>query len=349
MLSAFVALRYPFAILRLYLHRLYGVHRPVHREWSAGRGRVSGGKSIAFNPDEDIPPLDGKVILVTGGNTGLGKQAVLEYARHGPAQIWLAARSLDKAQDVVNEIRWEIPDAPPIKVLELDLSSLESVKKAASVFSAAARRLDILMFNAGIMGTLPGLTKDGYELQFGVNYVGHALLAKLLLPMLEGTAALPDADVRIVTLSSHGHLTYAPKEGIRFHALMTNGDTLGAYERYGQSKLAMTLWTRQMAQLYPQFTLASVHPGTVRTNIMRGATGAPWIFQMLGKVAEKMITPVGQGVKNQLWASVAKGVKSGEYYEPVGVAGLASANAEDDDLAKELWDWTETELKDHVA
>src|SRR5262245_60500450 len=111
--------------------------------------------STAFNPERDIPSLEGQVILVTGGNIGLGKQCILEYARHNPAQVWLAARNLDKAKAAVDEIQQQLPNPAPIKLVELDLSSIESVKKAASAFLAEAERLDILMLNAGIMAAPP--------------------------------------------------------------------------------------------------------------------------------------------------------------------------------------------------
>ncbi|KIW99759.1 uncharacterized protein Z518_10687 [Rhinocladiella mackenziei CBS 650.93] len=304
---------------------------------------------VSFNPKRDIPALDGKVILVTGGNIGLGKQSVLEFSRHGPEQVWLAARNLDKAKAAADEIKQQVPDAP-IKLLELDLSSFESVKRAAQTFSAGSDRLDILMLNAGIMAAPPGLSKDGYEIQFGTNHMGHALLTKLLLPILERTARSgPDADVRIVSLSSRGHML-APKGGIQFDSLKTRADSLGAYGRYGQSKLSNILFARQLAQLYPQFTVSAIHPGMVRTNLLSGATGSP-LMQMVFNLSRalRVASPVEKGALNQLWASVSKDVKSGEYYEPVGVGGSATVHGKDDDLAQKLWDWTEKELAEHAA
>jgi len=312
---------------------------------------VFGCKSVSFDPEQDIPPLNGKVILVTGGNIGLGKQCVLEYARRRPALIWLAARNIDKAQDAADEIRQQVPDTPPIKVLAMDLSSLDSVAQAARTVIAESDRLDILMLNAGVMGAPPGLTQDGYELQFGTNYLGHALLTKLLLPLLEHTADRSNTDtngspqdVRIIAISSHGHV-WAPKEGVLFDSLRRPADDLGAFGRYGQSKLAMVLWTRYMARKYPQFTCASIHPGVVRTNLVNNATGSPLVIRLLGKVAKGFVTPVHQGVRNQLWASVSKDVKSGEYYEPVGIGGPVSPLGENDALARKIWDWTEKELE----
>jgi NAD(P)-dependent dehydrogenase (short-subunit alcohol dehydrogenase family) len=301
-----------------------------------------GSKSVSFKPESDIPPLDGKVILITGGNIGLGKQCILEYARHNPAQIWLAARSVEKAKVAIEEIQKQLPNINPatIKILELDLSSLASVQKAANNFIAQSDRLDILMLNAGIMAAPPGLTEDGFELQWGTNYLGHALLTRLLLPVLEKTVRIPGADVRIIALSSHGH-QYAPKpEGIQFDSLKTTADALGPYGRYSQTKLATVLWARQMAKLYPQFTVASIHPGVVQTNLMNNATGSSCVVRVLGKVANYVVTPVDQGARNQLWASVAKDVKSGEYYEPVGIGGNASEFGKNEELAQRLWDWT---------
>ncbi|OAQ69011.1 short-chain dehydrogenase/reductase [Pochonia chlamydosporia 170] len=298
--------------------------------------------AVSFNPEKDIPPLDGKVILVTGGNNGLGKQAICEYVKHKPKQVWLAARNVTAAQEVVDEIHQYQPESS-VKVLQLDLTSFESVKKASQRFLAESDRLDILMLNAGIMAAAPGLTENGYEVQFGTNHMGHALLTKLLLPVLERTASEPGSDVRIVSLSSRGHFL-APKEGIVFDSLKTTADGMRAFERYGQSKLANVLFARQLAAQYPQFTVTAIHPGVVRTNLVNGMSGVSITQRALGPLANYFFTPVNQGAKNQLWASVAKDVKSGAYYEPVGVSGKASRFGRDEDLAKELWDWTVREL-----
>lgn len=305
-----------------------------------------GKKSVPFKAEKDIPSLEGKVVLVTGGNIGLGKQCILEYAKHGPAQLWLAARNVDKADAAVREIQAQLPSPARIKVLQMDLASTESVEKAARTFSAESDRLDILMLNAGIMASPAGLTKDGYELQFGTNYVGHALLAKLLLPVLERTAGAAGADVRVVALSSTGH-NFTPKPaGIRFDLLKEPADELGAFTRYGQSKLAAILWARKMAKLHPNLTVTSVHPGVVRTNLINGATGTNPVLLALGKLFGNFATSVEQGARNQLWATVAKdGLASGEYYEPVGVGGAASQFGKDDKLADKLWEWTEKELE----
>lgn len=304
--------------------------------------------ATSFDPKEDIPALNGKVILVTGGNSGLGKQAILEYARHNPSQIWLAARSLEKATAAANDIKKQVPNAP-IKLLRLDLSSHDSVTKAAKEFNSESDRLDILMLNAGIMAAAPGLTEDGYEYQFGINYLGHALLTKLLLPVLDRTAKSDTkTDVRIVAMSSAGH-GLAPAEGINFDMLKATAESMGPFGRFGQSKLAVILFVRQLAKAYPQFTIVAIHPGTVDTNVISSATGAPAIVKFVARFAHRFLASVGQGVRNQLWATVASGVESGEYYEPIGIAGKGKLRVQDDNLATKLWDWTEKELEHYNA
>jgi retinol dehydrogenase 12 len=305
-----------------------------------------GGSPIKFDPRVDIPDLTGKVILVTGGNVGLGKQSILEFAHHKPAQIWLAARNPQKAQAAIDDIKKQVPDAP-LKFLELDLASFASIRKAAATFLAESGRLDILMLNAGIMACPPGQTKEGYEIQFGTNHMGHALLTKLLIPVLDKTAKMvqPDGgDVRVVVLSSRGH-TWSVNGAIDFDSLKTDGAKYGAYSLYGQSKTSNVLFARQLAKEYPQLKVAAVHPGVVKTNLMTGSTGGPWIIRLLQPIGYHFLTSLEDGAKNQLWASVSKELKSGEYYEPVGWEGRASSYATDDELAKKMWDWTEKELE----
>jgi retinol dehydrogenase-12 len=112
--------------------------------------------------------------------------------------------------------------------------------------------------------------------------------------------------------------------------------------------LANILWAREMAKMYPLFTVAAVHPGLVQTGLMAGATdlGLP---TGMGGAVQRDAVGVEEGVKNQLWAAVSKDAVSGEYYEPVGVGGKVSADGKDDELAKKLWEWTESELEGYVA
>ncbi|KAK0704290.1 hypothetical protein B0H67DRAFT_591042 [Lasiosphaeris hirsuta] len=301
------------------------------------------GRGVSFTAD-DIPSLKGKVILVTGGNSGLGRQSVLDLAKHEPTLIWLAARGLARAQAAIDGILKEAPGAT-IKPLDLDLASFESTKCAARRVLDESDRLDILMLNAGIMMTPPGLTKEGYETQFGTNHVGHALLTKLLLPLLLKTAEAPGSDVRVVSLSSMGY-QLAPGKTIRFETLKTPAEGIMSMTRYGQSKLANILFATEMARRYPQIKTVAIHPGVVASNLANTFSQSnvllgpfTWVFQTL------VATPVAKGVRNQLWASVADGVKSGQYYTPIGNDGQMDASARSEELAGKLWEWTEKELE----
>ncbi|KAL1630357.1 hypothetical protein SLS56_005032 [Neofusicoccum ribis] len=295
---------------------------------------------------KDIPPLTDKVILVTGGNNGLGKQSILDLARHSPAHIYLGARSAAKATAAIADIRTQLgaSNTTPITFLELDLASFASIKTAAKTLLAATPRLDLLLCNAGIMATPAGLTRDGYEVQFGTNHVGHALLGSLLLPALRGAG---DGGARVVVLSSGAH-NWTHARGVDFGSLKGPAEEMSTVARYGQSKLANALWAREWARRVPDVFVVAVHPGVVGTNLFQSLGERSWVVR---NVAPMFLTNVEVGVRNQLWAACAEvgegkgGPVSGEYYEPVGVPGKASKWARDDDLARRLWEWTEKEIE----
>ncbi|GJD05048.1 short-chain dehydrogenase/reductase [Colletotrichum higginsianum] len=233
----------------------------------------------AFDQSKDMPNLEGKFILVTGGTNGLGKQAVLEFARHKPAQLWLAARNPTVAEQTIKEIRMEVPDAP-IQYVQLDLASFASIRSAFNTFQEKSKRLDILMLNAGITAAPCGLTDDGYEIQFGTNYLGGVLLTKLLLPTLLATAKEPGADIRVVFLGSEA-ASMAPSEGILFNSLKTELEKEGTWVRYGQSKLAVILHARELASRNPELKVSAVHPGFVDTNWAESWKSSSFFLQAL--------------------------------------------------------------------
>jgi NAD(P)-dependent dehydrogenase (short-subunit alcohol dehydrogenase family) len=152
---------------------------------------------MVFHPESDIPDLSGKVIIVTGGSSGLGKESVLQLAKHNPARIFLGARTAAIGIAAISDVEKATPSMKgKITFLEMDLASFSSLQKAAKMFQAQADRLDILMNNAGVMAQPAGLTEDGYEIQFGSNYMGPALFTRLLLPTLQRTTEQPNSDVR---------------------------------------------------------------------------------------------------------------------------------------------------------
>lgn len=303
-------------------------------------------KGIQFDPVSDIPSLQDKVILITGGCSGLGKQSALELLRHAPKEIWITGRTKRKCADVVAQLQREAPDSTAIRFAELDLGSFASVQAMATTFLAAVDRLDILMLNAGVMDLPQGLTSSGYEVHFGTNHVGHALLVKLLTPLLLKSAAVcsPQQGVRVVVVSSDGH-KHSVASGIDFDSLKTPMAGVSSITRYGQSKLANVIYARQLSRQYPQWTTVSVHPGTVKTELHKSG-GDSTVLRVFRAVVLPLVgVTVQDGARNQLWAAAADGVVSGEYYEPVGIGGKSHTLVHDDTLGQRLWEWTENELR----
>jgi len=210
--------------------------------------------------------------------------------------------------------------------------------------------LDRLFLNAGVMALPPGLTEQGYEIQFGTNHLGHALLTKLLLPTLLKTAEGDGGkkeDVRVITLSSAGH---APSFGISFDKLKTSMDSLATptFSRYAQSKLANVLFAKELARRYPTITSVALHPGVVKTELWASTIKWWGIGKLVTLVRDSIYTSVQDGAKGQLWAGTAAGVKSGQYYAPVGVTGQETRVACNMELSKKLWDWTDKELENYT-
>ncbi|KAF1996371.1 NAD(P)-binding protein [Amniculicola lignicola CBS 123094] len=301
----------------------------------------------AFNPSTDIPSLVGKVVLVTGGNIGIGKAMAMEFAKHKPFQLWIAARNTETSNTAISDIKSAVPDVN-IKFLQVDLGSFDSIKKAVKTFSSSVSRLDILILNAGMMGGLPSTSGEGVEKHFSVNHLGHALLFKLLVPLLDKAADNPiGLEPRVCITASRGHKYSLPPGGIEFNTIKSKQEHISGVSRYCQSKLANVLYARALAKRYPKFTIASINPGDVKTSLFStGSEGLSWVFRIFTMIAVPIIgmTPEG-GAKNGLWVASAKEVESGEYYEPVGISGKASALSQDVELVEKLWQWTEKELE----
>ncbi|KAI1016790.1 hypothetical protein LB504_007047 [Fusarium proliferatum] len=306
-------------------------------------------KGVSFSPDKDIPDLSGKVILVTGGNTGLGFEVIYQLSKHKPKHIYLAARSEEKANEAIKTLRKKNPNAGPVTFLQLDLGSFTSIKTAAATFRSMSDRLDILINNAGIMSVPEGLTEDGYEIQFGTNHLGPALFTTLLLPTLKATAAI-STDVRVIFLSSELE-NMAPKNSYLFNDLKTTLPKYSTWTRYGQSKLASVHYAQALANHNTDLKVMSIHPGVIATNLS-GPVVKDYNFLMaaLFKVAMKFVTvSIEEGTLNHLWTATSPDVKSGVFYFPVGVQGKGSSLSKDGKLRDQLWEWTKKELEPHVT
>lgn len=203
------------------------------------------------------------------------------------------------------------------------------------------------MNNAGVMAMTAGTTKDGYEIQFGTNHVGHALLTSKLLPTLRKTAEEPNSDVRIINLSSAGHMI-APRGGLVLADVNGPMSEYNTWTRYGQSKLANILFTKDLAERYPSINSTAVHPGSIDTGLFdEFVKSHPWLAYLMSLIRMVAARSVQEGAKNQLWCATSKDAKSGAYYTPVGKENAGSSYARDERLREELAKWTEAELAKH--
>ena len=259
----------------------------------------------------DIGDLSGSVALVTGANSGIGFETALALARHG-SHVVLGCRNPDKAQAALTAITNSAGRASA-EVLDLDLSDLVSVRRAAQAFTSGHDRLDLLINNAGVMGTPYRQTADGFELQMATNHLGHFALTGLLFDVL--TSSGPS---RVVTVSSQMHRIGA----IDFSDV--RGDTVAnTWRAYGASKLANLLFVAELSRRLTAAGSATIalaaHPGWTRSNL--AGTGAS-----VGehKLRAKLGTTVGHvlgqsaatGALPSLYAATADGVSSGQFYGP---------------------------------
>lgn len=301
--------------------------------------------STNFRPDRDIPDLSGQVIIVTGGNAGLGFETIKQLAKHKPARIYLAARSVEKAETAIQDVRKFEDVTAPISLLTLDLSSFDSIKNAVATFKRHESRLDILINNAGIMMTPEGLTAEGYEIQLGTNVMGHALLTQLLLPTLQQTAKI-NPETRVVTLSSAAE-SMAPSDIYKFDELKTTMSDRSTQARYSISKIGNVHYSAAMARQYQDVKFVCVHPGMVATNLHHESSGF-FLRAFLYTAIWAFATPPEKGALGQIWAAVSPNAKSGEYYFPVGKPGKGSKQSQNQELSEELFQWVQEEIGPHI-
>ena len=276
-------------------------------------------------PDVAVPDLSGVLAVVTGANSGLGFALTSRLAAAG-AEVVLAVRNWGKGEEAVARIQAEIPTAR-LRMLPLDLSSLDNIARFAAVLTAESRPLDLLINNAGVM--MPpkrGTTQDGFELQFGSNYLGHFALTAHLLPLLRAAEA-----PRVVSLSS-----LLARAG-RFDWNDLQGENQYSPPRaYGLSKLSMLVFGRELQRRSAAagwgIRSYAAHPGSTLTNLQvtgpqSGGIGAgalatylkltskiPWLWQQ-----------APQGVLPVLYAATSTDAVGGSYYGPGGFLELTGS------------------------
>jgi NAD(P)-dependent dehydrogenase (short-subunit alcohol dehydrogenase family) len=256
----------------------------------------------------DIPDQTGRTAVITGANTGLGYETATALAAKG-AHVVLAVRNIEKGKAAADLIARAHPGAN-VAIQELDLTSLESVRAAADQLRANHESIDLLINNAGVMTTPKSTTKDGFELQFGTNHLGHFAFTNLLL---DRVLAVPGS--RIVTVSSQGH-RFA-RNGIRFDDLQSERSysRIGAY---GQAKLANLMFTYELQRrLQGTNTIAvAAHPGGSNTELVRNS---PAVFRSIADIIGPLLFQSAEmGALPTLRAATDPGVLGGQYYGPDG-------------------------------
>ncbi len=289
---------------------------------------------------QHLPDLTGRRVIVTGANSGLGFEASKLLAARG-AEVTLAVRNMAKGATAALSIRAAVP-AARLDVRLLDLADLASAREFASAFCATHDRLDILLNNAGLMAIPRRETRDGFEMQFGVNHLGHFALTGLLLPML-----LANPAARIVTVSSGihvaGNINFADLHAKRGYS---------NWRAYAQSKLANLLFAYELQRRLeragsPVLSLAA-HPGYAATNLqavgpaMTGSRSGQALMRVANRV---MAQSAAMGALPLVYAAVGADVRGGDYCGPGNLMGLrglpvksrSSRRSHDRALATRLW------------
>ncbi|QYN32873.1 SDR family NAD(P)-dependent oxidoreductase [Pseudonocardia sp. DSM 110487] len=280
--------------------------------------------------EREIPDQRGRVAIVTGANTGLGFETARALADHG-ATVVLAVRDVEKGKQAAARMIGDV------SVQELDLTSLESIRAAAADLHGTHPGIDLLINNAGVMYPPRQTTRDGFELQFGTNHLGHFAFTGLVLDLL-----LPVPDSRVVTVSSVAHNIRA---AIHFDDLQW-ARSYSRVAAYGQSKLANLMFTYELQRrLMPHGTTiaAAAHPGLADTDLVRNSPAA---LRVIGPViAPLMSQKPDMGALPTLRAATDPAVLGGQYYGPDGRGGhrghpqvVASSPASYDVTAQQrLW------------
>ena len=291
----------------------------------------------------DIPSQAGRFAIVTGATGGIGYETALELVRAG-ADVVVASRSEAKGAAAIARIRAVLPGGS-VSFEVLDLASLDSVAGLAERMKVASRAIDILINNAGVMG-IPHrqVTADGFEMQFGTNFLGHFALTARLLPLIQ-RAARP----RIVQVSSGAHR--AGK--IALDDLQAER-RYGPWRAYGQSKLAdllfaLELHRRSEAGAWNIHSTAA-HPGWAKTDLQTSGPGHSSLIGRMSKVVNPLLSQsAARGALPTLYAATAPGAQSGQYYGPGGFMEMRGApklvgmsdRAKDAGVATSLWEAAE--------
>lgn len=267
---------------------------------------------------DDMPNQTGQVVIVTGGNSGLGFETVKAFAQKG-ASVILACRNLEKGEWAKAEILKNSVNGS-INVMHIDLMDLATVKSFADTFRENYTQLDILINNAGIMMTPYRLTKDGFESQMGTNHLGHFALTGHLIDLIART---PNS--RVVNVSSLAHL----QGKMDFdNLLFQGGKDYSPMKAYARSKLANLIFSYQLQRFFDSNSIESkavaAHPGASYTNLGREMEGK-WLVRILRPLIIAALPSAASGALPGIRAAADIDVKGGQYYGPGGFLELSGS------------------------
>ncbi|KAG8941226.1 hypothetical protein FRC04_004678 [Tulasnella sp. 424] len=300
-----------------------------------------------FDPSRDIPDLTGKVVIVTGGNTGIGKHTIRALLNKN-AKVYMASRSKQKAEQAITDLKQET--GKDAIFLELDLASLDKVTKAAKEFMSKEPALHILFNSGGVMvPPIEQLTEDGYDLQFGTNVLGHAHFTLSLLPaLLEGAKSSPDGKARVINTSSF--VVYRNTEPlIKWDTLRDSParKALGAGMLYNQSKYGVIAFSNELARRYADKGIVAnaVNPGNLDTDLQRHHT--PFVQFLIKRIFGH---PAHLGAHTQLWVATNPEVASvnGGWFIPWARQYVHSEETRNPEIETKLWDWVEEQRQGHI-
>ncbi len=294
--------------------------------------QVKGKKGCHITKD-----LRGQIIIITGCSAGIGKETARILAYMG-ATIIFACREKNKALAVLEEIQKETKN-PNLVFIQLDLSDLSSIKAFVEEFLSKYQKLDILINNAGVTIPERRLTKDGFELTFGTNHLGHFYLTTLLLDVLKKSG--PSRIIN-VTSSMHGY------GKMHWDDLMLEKG-YGSYSAYNQSKLANVLFTRELQRRIDEkeIKVVSLHPGVIKTEV--GREFNKWYHRVGMKMLSVFQKNALEGAQTSLYCALEEfeRLKPGGYYVDCHVAEEASQAKKEDEM-KRLWDVSEKLIEEKV-
>ncbi|CEJ91607.1 hypothetical protein VHEMI07309 [[Torrubiella] hemipterigena] len=296
--------------------------------------------------EANLPDQKGKVFIVTGGTSGVGKElSGILYQRN--AKVYIAARSQDKYNAAEKEIKDAHPESTgELLFLKLVLDDLTGIKASADDFLAKESKIDVLFLNAGVMIPAQGSkTTQGYELQQGTNNLGHFLFAKLLTPTLvESAKTAPKNSVRIVWVSSSA-ADFAPKPAIDFDNMDYAKDE-SRFTKYARSKAGNAIHSCEFSRRYADSGVISLalNPGNLRSELQRHITS----FQRA--VVDWMLYPPKNGAYTELFAGLSDTIDeedNGGWLVPFGKVEPIRADLAEAEIGKKYWEWSEEQVKQY--